>query len=276
MGLPSGTLWAKSNIDITQASGFAASPYQYECSFFSWGNVDGHNPTSNSSFSPYDWGYVNAQPPYYENQVYGSTQGSTLTNDIPVGVEFDAARANLGGPWRMPTTAEFKELFDNCDFVRNDGTTVITADVTNKRVTMNDVYGIYLKSKINGNLLFFACSGNGNDTHWNFRSVAGYYWSASFNSARNALYMVLHAGNVIPQTNADRYYGFAVRPVISKSDINPDLQQRYIGSNPVGRVYIGNNLVWETKEGYGVRWVHDGDGTITRIGNMEYHKTLPI
>jgi len=54
------------------------------------------------------------------------------------------------------------------------------------------------------------------------------------------------------------------------------LQQRYIGSNPVGRVYIGNNLVWETKEGYGVRWVHDGDGTITRIGNMEYHKTLPI
>lgn len=54
------------------------------------------------------------------------------------------------------------------------------------------------------------------------------------------------------------------------------LQQRYIGNTPVGRVYIGDNLVWETKEGYGVRWVHDGDGTITRIGNMEYHKTLPI
>lgn len=54
------------------------------------------------------------------------------------------------------------------------------------------------------------------------------------------------------------------------------LQQRYIGDTPVGRVYIGDNLVWETKEGYGVRWVHDGDGTITRIGNMEYHRTLPI
>ena len=50
------------------------------------------------------------------------------------------------------------------------------------------------------------------------------------------------------------------------------LQQRYIGNTPVGRVYIGDNLVWETKEGYGVRWVHAGDGTITRIGNMEYHR----
>lgn len=55
-----------------------------------------------------------------------------------------------------------------------------------------------------------------------------------------------------------------------------NLENRYIGDQPVGRVYKGNNLIWETQEGYGVRWVHDGDGTITRIGNMEYHKTLPI
>ena len=57
---------------------------------------------------------------------------------------------------------------------------------------------------------------------------------------------------------------------------NSSLQQRYIGDTPVGRIYIGNNLVWETQEGYGVRWVHDGDGTITRIGNLDYHRTLPI
>ena len=34
MGLPSGLLWATCNIDITQDDGFAASPFQYECSFF--------------------------------------------------------------------------------------------------------------------------------------------------------------------------------------------------------------------------------------------------
>lgn len=55
------------------------------------------------------------------------------------------------------------------------------------------------------------------------------------------------------------------------------LQNRFIGDRPVGRVYKGTTLLWETKEGYGIRWQHDGGNvTITRIGNMEYHKTLPI
>ena len=57
---------------------------------------------------------------------------------------------------------------------------------------------------------------------------------------------------------------------------NSDLKQRFIGTNPVGRVFKGSALLWETSEGYGVRWVHDGDGTITRIGNLEYHQSLPI
>ena len=58
---------------------------------------------------------------------------------------------------------------------------------------------------------------------------------------------------------------------------NTQLQNRFIGDRPVGRVYKGTTLLWETKEGYGVRWQHDGGNvTITRIGNMEYHKTLPI
>lgn len=58
---------------------------------------------------------------------------------------------------------------------------------------------------------------------------------------------------------------------------NTQLQNRFIGDRPVGRVYKGTTLLWETKEGYGVRWEHAGGNvTITRIGNMEYHKTLPI
>ncbi|MBQ3306942.1 MAG: hypothetical protein IJG68_01980 [Bacilli bacterium] len=57
---------------------------------------------------------------------------------------------------------------------------------------------------------------------------------------------------------------------------NVELKRRYIGTTPIGRVYIGNNLIWDTKDGYGVRWIHDGDGTMERIGNMRYHRTLPI
>lgn len=58
---------------------------------------------------------------------------------------------------------------------------------------------------------------------------------------------------------------------------NTQLQNRFIGDSHVGRVYKGTTLLWETKEGYGVRWEHEGGNvTVTRIGNMEYHKTLPI
>jgi len=209
MGLPSGLKWASRNIDLSQADKFAQSPFQYECSFFSWGNTDGHNPISNSAFD-YNWGGVNESEPYYENQPYGSTPGNELTASMAPSQ--DAARANLGSPWRMPTTNEFKELFDNCDYIDADGE-VIAAATTDKRVTVNGVVGLYLQSKNNGNRLFFACSGGGNGSSWRSRGSSGSYWSASFYSARNARDLHFSSGGVNPQYNDNRYGGFAVRPV---------------------------------------------------------------
>lgn len=210
MGLPSGLKWAKSNIDLTQPNKFAASPFQYECSFVSWGNIEMFNPTSTSAFD-HNWGGINNAEPWYDGQVYGDTPGNALTANMAPSQ--DAARANLGAPWRMPTTEEFAELFANIDYVQADGTTVIDASTTDKRVTVNGVVGLYLKSKINGNLLFFACSGSGYGTAWGNRGSLGYYWSASFYSSRNARYLVFYSGGVNPQYNSYRYYGFAVRAV---------------------------------------------------------------
>ena len=103
MGLPSGLMWAKRNIDISQPDGFAASEYQYECTFFSWGNTEGHNPISTSEFD-YNWGSANDGP-------YAQTPGSKLTANA--GLSHDAARAILGSPWRDPSTEDFAELFAN-------------------------------------------------------------------------------------------------------------------------------------------------------------------
>lgn len=191
-------------------SKFALSPFQYEKSFFSWGNVVSHNPISEGAFD-YNWGAVNPQAPYYDGQPYGDTPGASINADLTPSQ--DAARVTLGSPWRMPTSAEFKELFDNCDYVQADGTTVIEAGTTDKRVTVNGVLGIYLKSKINGNLLFFACSGYGDGTSWSTRGSDGLYWSASFQSARYAGRLYFYSGGVNLQNGSDRYYGFAVRPV---------------------------------------------------------------
>lgn len=215
MGLPSGVKWAECDIDLTKPNKFCDTPFTYEKSFFSWGNIDGHNPTSASSFAPYDWGGVNAQEPWYEGQVYGGTQGSTLMGNIPVGKEFDAARANLGSPWRMPTMAEFAELFAGSIYIDADGVE-IPAATTNKLVTVNGIVGLYLQSKTNGNRLFFSSSGVGAGSSWSDRGANGVYWSAIYLSTRNARLLSFSSSGVYPQGNYDRYSGFAIKAVISR------------------------------------------------------------
>lgn len=208
MGLPSGLLWAKKNIDATQADGFAASEYQYECSFFSWGNVEPHNPTSNSSFAPYSFGSSNDEEPYM------SSAGAKIGYPGSAGPSHDAARTVLGGPWREPATEDFAELFNSSytKFIDANGAD-IASDVTDKRVTVNSIVGIRLKSKVNGNILFFPCSGYGGGSSWVSRGSYGYYWSRSLTSAANGRRLSFDSGGVNPQSYSGRFYGFPVRPV---------------------------------------------------------------
>lgn len=211
MGLPSGVKWAARDIDLTKPSGFCDTPFTYMKSFFSWGNIDGHNPISNSKFD-YDWGGINAQEPWYEGQVYGGTKGDALTASIAVGEEYDCARANLGEPWRMPTSENYTELFQNIIYINADGTEVDTTK-TDKRVTVNGVLGLYIQSKINGARLFFSCSGHGAGTTWSKRASYGLYWSGTFDSARYARYLIFYSGGVNPSRHGNRYSGCAVRAV---------------------------------------------------------------
>ena len=211
MGLPSGVKWAARDIDLTKPSGFCDTPFTYEKSFFSWGNIDGHNPISNSKFD-YNWGGVNEQEPWYEGQVYGDTKGATLTASIAVGEEYDCARANLGEPWRMPTNSNYTELFQNIIYINADGTEVDTTK-SDKRVAVNGVLGLYIQSKINGARLFFSCSGYGSGTSWSKVASHGYYWSGTFVSARYARALLFFSGGVYPSGNGNRCYGCAARAV---------------------------------------------------------------
>ena len=209
MGLPSGRLWAIANIDVTTNSGFAEvdgvpSPYKYECTFFSWGNTEGHNPADTSSFT-YNWGENNEGP-------YASTPGAQLTADA--GLSFDAARAILGAPWRDPSTDDFAELFNSAytKFIDANGDD-IAAETTNKLVTISGIVGIRLKSIANGNIIFFPCSGHGFGQSWYYRGSNGYYWSRSLYSQPGGRRLYFHSGGVYPQDVSYRFYGFARRAV---------------------------------------------------------------
>ena len=212
MGLQSGVLWSPVNIDTSRPGGFADSPFKLKCSFFSWGNTDAHNPNSRNKFDYY-WGFVNDNEPYYENQPYGSTPGAELTGDIPL--TSDAARVICGGSWRMPSSLEFQELLNGCDFVQADGSTVIDPAVSDKRVTVNGVMGVYLKSKVNGNLLFFPCCGFGSGTGWLDRGSLCRYKTSTFMNMRVDTDFNANATRVVADDHNPRCYGCPIRPVMN-------------------------------------------------------------
>ena len=178
LALPSGLLWCEHNVG-------AASPYD-DGLYFSWGNVTGHTGTDG-----YDFGTSNDGP-------YAGTPGAALTGDIPAGNDYDAARHNMGTPWRMPTQPEFQELADNCDSVWTDE---------------DGVAGRRFTSRINGNSIFFPASGYRYGTSLYGRGTNGYYWSSTLYSSAYGYYLYFNSGGVYPANNGNRCYGFSVRAV---------------------------------------------------------------
>ena len=198
LGLPSGNLWATRNIDLTQRNGFAKSQYQYECSFFSWGNTEGHNPISEFRFD-YDWGTSN------EDDAYSKTPGAKLNKSEIIHI--------INNKWKIPTKDDFQELFDYTNFIKPNGKK-IKDHSSIKIVEIKGVNGILLESKINGIRLFFPCSGYGNGTSWGYWGTSGCYWSSSLNPSSYGRSLNIYSGSVDPQSSSTfRYFGFAVRPV---------------------------------------------------------------
>lgn len=202
-------------MDLSQDNKFAASPIQYECSFFSWANIDGHNPISDSEFE-YDWGAANAEAPWYQGQPYGNTRGASVQTNIDQA--HDAARMNLGWPWRMPSVQDFQELLSNVDFVDTEGNPVtaetsVSGTENDKRVRIGDIVVVRLKSRINGAILEIAASGYGASTDWNIPGQAGYLWTTRINNERTAKTFGLDNTGVRVGSNSGRHDGVPIRPV---------------------------------------------------------------
>lgn len=171
-------------------------------SFFSWANVQGHNPEADSFLNIYNW----------SSQVYAETPGSQLEQDINGNVNYDAAAYLLGAPWRIPTAEQFDELFTNVEFLNSNGT-IKDGSETDKRITMNGIVGVWCQSKINGNRLFISCSGRGNGPSWLNYGNGGYYWTSSISANDQAKRLFISSAGIFPHNNDGRFYGFPIRPV---------------------------------------------------------------
>ena len=169
LGLPSGLKWAACNVGAT-------TPEEY-------GNY-------------YAWGEIAPKTDYtYENC---ATMDKQLGN-ISGNAFYDAATANWGASWRMPTKEEMKELIDNCTF---------------KWTTQNGTTGTLVTGK-NGNTIFFPANGYYLGISYYKNALTGYYWSANGETIiPNSASFFLELSN--GRHSIDwfiRHSGYGVRPV---------------------------------------------------------------
>ena len=152
LGLPSGTLWATCNVG-------ANAPEEYG-DYFAWGETA---PKDNYDWSTYKWcsGTEYSLTKYCTDSYYG-----TVDNKMELDLEDDAAYANLGPSWRMPSWQQMQELCEHCTW---------------QWTQLNGVNG-RLVTGPNGNSIFLpAAGGHTGDHQFNAEKFA-YYWSRSLYS----------------------------------------------------------------------------------------------
>ena len=192
LGLPSGTLWATCNIGADASEEYG--------DYFAWGETQPKNYYSWGTYLYCNGGQSNLTK-YCTNNNYGYNGFvDNLTTLLP---EDDAATANWGVGWRMPTWEEWQELIDN---------------TINTWVIQNGVNG-RLFTASNGNSIFLPAAGYIYDDHLSNVGNWGDYWSSSLfstpYSARACRIEQNYCGSN-PYTNYRRL-GRSVRPVRSPS-----------------------------------------------------------
>ena len=157
-------------------------------------NIGADSPEDYGNY--YAWGETETKDTYTsDNSV---TYGVSGMSDFSGDTEYDAATANWGSPWRMPTSSEIDELISDCTWTWT---------------TLNSVNG-YEVTGTNGNSIFLPAAGNRYNSSLSGAGSYGYYWSSesSISYTHQAFYLVFYSGSV-NRNNSNRYDGQSVCPV---------------------------------------------------------------
>ena len=158
-------------------------------------NVGASSPEEYGNY--YAWGETRTKSTYTESN--SKTYHKSI-NDIKGNSKYDAARANWGRDWRMPTKSEMQELIDKCIWTWT---------------TQNGVNGYKVTSKTNGNYIFLPAAGDRDGSSLYYAGGRGYYWSSSPNegSSYSAVSLYFFSGSRYTYYYG-RDYGQSVRPVL--------------------------------------------------------------
>ena len=181
--------WATCNVG-------ASKPEEYG-DYFAWGETQ---PKTTYDWSTYKWcnGSYNNLTKYCNQSSYG-----TVDNKTQLELSDDAARANWGGNWRMPTDAEITELCEQCTWTWT---------------TQNGVYGYKVTSKKSGytnKSIFLPAAGERDGSSLKYAGNSGTYWSSSLptSGSYNALGVDFNSSYEGGRGYIMRDNGISVRPV---------------------------------------------------------------
>ena len=175
LGLPSGVLWATCNLG-------ADSPEEYG-DYYAWGE------TSSKAE------YTKKNSKTYKKESY--------KYDIGGKSDTDAAYANWGGTWRLPSKAETEELVDKCVW-----TLIVEGGNFGYKVTGP-----------NGRSIFLPVAGMQIDSSVELADVACRYWTSTPNESNaESAYTLFFAGEYLEVSDFDcRFVGCPIR-AISEGD----------------------------------------------------------
>lgn len=188
LGLPSGTLWATINVGASKASDAGL--------YFQWGDTQGYTAEQvgkDKQFNQadYKWSIDGSNTNFSKY----TTTGATLE------LEDDAAYANMGGDWHIPTPTQINELLSN---------------TTSTWETQDGVNGRLFTSKTdNSKSIFFPAAGNAQGGSLSGSGGSGFVWSSmlSASSVRDGQYLYF-SSSYVNLGDSSRVSGLSVRGVI--------------------------------------------------------------
>jgi uncharacterized protein YjdB len=165
LGLPSGLKWASCNVGALKIEDYGA--------YFAWGEKE---PKTDYNWTTYKYGFAGADQDNIKLIKYCSSNGASYwaeygspDNRTVLYLSDDAARANWGGGWRMPTEAEWTELVYNCSWGWTDN------------YNETGIKG-RIATGSNGNSIFLPAAGGRNGTGPYDVGLICYYWSSTLTS----------------------------------------------------------------------------------------------
>ena len=198
LGLPSGTLWATTNIGAEDMSELG--------DYFAWGET---SPKSDYSWETYKYckGSYTTLTKYCNDSSFGYNGfKDKLTELLP---EDDAATVNWGKEWQTPSAKQWRELFNE------EYTTCVRI---NETVGFVHVNGYKITSKQNGKYIFLPFGGyyDGNDL---LNSHYGWYWSNSLTYSNPSSAQQVQSQSVDKVVSNSRYIGLNIRPVRNLKEV---------------------------------------------------------